>query len=151
MTVLRGLALVCVAGWLGMMAFVGLTGVPLMVRAMDRVTAGRVVLALLPSYYAWGGALCMAALVASVLQAASGREGRLRPLAGAALCGVMLALLVWASTLVVPRVAAAWRADDATPFALSHRALVRLNIATMAAAAAFLCVEIFTLPSRRGR
>jgi len=149
--VLRALALIAVAGWLGMMAFVALTGVPLMVRAMDRGTAGQVVLAVLPSYYTWGAVLCVAALVACVLQAASGREGRLRPLVGGALCGVMLGLLVWASTFVVPRAAAAWRAHDNTAFALSHRALVRLNVATMAAAAAFLCLEMFTLPSRRGR
>lgn len=151
MRVLRALALIAVAGWLGMMAFVALTGVPLMARAMDRATAGQVVLAILPSYYTWGAVLCAAALVACVLQVASGREGRLRPLAGAALCAVMLSLLVWASTFVVPRVAAAWRAHDNTAFALSHRALVRLNVATMTAAAAFLCLEVFTQPSRRGR
>ncbi len=130
MRILRALALIAVAAWLGMMVFVALTGVPLMVRAMDRVTARQVALAVLPSYYTWGAALCVAALVACVLQAASGSEGRLRPLNGGALCGVMLGLLVWA---------------------LSHRALVRLNVATMAAAAAFLCLEMFTLPSRRGR
>lgn len=151
MRVLRALAVIAVAGWLGIMAFVALTGVPLLVRAMDRVTAGQVVLAVLPSYYTWGAVLCVAALIASVLQVASGKEGRLRPLVGGALCGVMLGLLVWSSTVVAPRAEAAWRARDDPAFVSAHRALVRLNVVTMAAGAAFLCLEMFTLPSRRGR
>ncbi len=94
--------------------------------------------------------LCAVALVASVLQVASGREGRLRPLAGAALCAVTLGLLVWSSTVVGPRTVAAWRTRDDTAFAHSHRALVRLNVTTMVVGAAFLCLEVLSLPWRRG-
>lgn len=151
MRVLRALALIAVAGWLGVMAFFSLGAPPLVVRAIDRVSAGQVLVALLPAYYMWGVVLCAIALVASVLQVASGRDGRLRPLAGAALCAVMLGLLVWASTFVVPRVVAAWRARDDKAFVQSHRALVRLNVATMTAGAVFLCLEVLSLPSRRGR
>jgi hypothetical protein len=46
---------------------------------------------------------------------------------------------------------AAWRARDDKAFVQSHRALVRLNVATMTAGAAFLCLEVLSLPSRRGR
>lgn len=149
MRILRALALVCVAGWLGIMAFFSLGAVPLVLRAIDRASAGQAVVAVLPSYSTWGVVLCAIALVASVLQAASGAEGRLRPLVGAALCGVTLGLLVWSSTVVTPHAVAAWRARDDKAFAQSHRALVRLNVTTMAAGAAFLLIEVLSLPSRR--
>ena len=151
MRVLRAFALICVAGWLGIMAFFSLGVAPLVFRAIDRAVAGQAVVAVLPSYYTWGLALCGIALVANVLQVASGGAGRLRPLAGASLCGVMLGLLVWSSSVVAPRAEAAWRARDDAAFAQSHRALVQLNVATMAAGAAFLCLEVLSLPSRRGR
>lgn len=151
MRVLRVLALISIAGWLGVMAFFSLGALPLVVRALDRVSAGQLLVALLPAYGTWGLVLCAVALVASVLQVASGREGRLRPLAGAALCAVTLGLLVWSSTVVGPRTVATWRTRDDTAFVHSHRALVRLNVATMAASAAFLCLEVLTLPWRRGR
>jgi len=149
--VLRAVGLVSIAGWLGVMAFFSLGALPLVLRAVDRATAALVVIAVQPSYFSWGIALCGIALATSVVQVASGREGRLRPLAGAALCGVTLGLLVWSSTIVGPRAVAAWRTRDDPAFARSHRALVRLTVATMAAAAAFICVEVVSLPSRRGR
>lgn len=151
MRMLRALALICVAGWLGIMAFFSLGVAPLVFRAIDRAPAGQAVVAVLPSYFAWGTALCAIALVASVLQAASGREGRLRPLIGGALCGVMLGLLAWSSSVVAPRAEAAWRARDDTAFTRAHGAVVQLNVSTMAAAATFLCIEVLSLPSRRRR
>lgn len=90
MRVLRALALISIAGWLGIMAFFSLGALPLVVRAIDPVSTGQVLVALLPAYYTWGAVLCAIALVAGVLQVASGREGR-RP--GAAfLCLEMLSL-----------------------------------------------------------
>ncbi len=102
MRVLRALAVIAVAGWLGIMAFFSFGVAPLVFRTIDRAAAGEAVAAVLPGYYAWGITLCAIALAAAVIQVVSGADGRLRPLASAALCGVMLGLLVWASTVVSP-------------------------------------------------
>jgi hypothetical protein len=75
----------------------------------------------------------------------------LRPLIGAALCGVMCGLLVWASTVGLPRAEAARRARDDAAFARAHRTSVRLNSTTMLMAAAFLALETLSLAARRGR
>ena len=91
------------------------------------------------------------ALVASVIQVVSGADGRLRPLGSAALCAVMLGLLVWADTVVLPRAEAARRAHEDGAFARAHRAAVQLNGATMVAGAALLVLEAFSLGRRRRR
>ena len=151
MRVLRALAVIAVAGWLGIMAFFAFGVAPLVFRAIDRAVAGEAVAAVLPSYYAWGLALCALALVASVIQVVSGADGRLRPLGSAALCAVMLGLLVWADTVVLPRAEAARRAHEDGAFARAHRAAVQLNGATMVAGAALLVLEAFSLGRRRHR
>ena len=68
MTLLRTLALVCVAGWLGIMAFFSFAVAPVVFRAIDRAVAGQAVAAVLPRYYAWGLVLTAIALVASLIQ-----------------------------------------------------------------------------------
>ena len=151
MGILRSLAVIAVTGWLGIMAFVSFGVVPRVFRALDRAVAGEAVAAILPRYYDWGLALCGVALAACAFQFFSGREGWLRPLIGAALCGAMCGLLVWASTVVLPRAEAARRARDDTAFARAHLASVRLNSATMLTAAAFLALETLSLAARRGR
>jgi hypothetical protein len=140
-----------VAGWLGIMAFFSFGVAPLVFGTLDRAVAGQAVAAVLPRYYGWGVALCAVALAASVLQVVSGKDGRLRPLAGAAFCGVMPGLLVWASTVVLPRAEAARRARNDGAFARAHRAAVQLNGATMAAGAALLVLEALSPSRRRGR
>lgn len=151
MRVLRALTVVAVAGWLGIMAFFSFTVAPLVFRTVDRAVAGQAVAAVLPRYYAWGEALCAVALASAVIQVVSGRAGRLRPLASAALCGVMLGLLVWASTAVLPGAEAARRARDDDGFARAHRAAVRLNGATMVVGAVLLVLEALSPSKRRDR
>ena len=123
MRVLRAVAVIAVAGWLGIMAFFAFGVAPLVFRAIDRAVAGEAVAAVLPSYYAWG----------------------------LALCAVMLGLLVWADTVVLPRAEAARRAHEDGAFARAHRAAVQLNGATMVAGAALLVLEAFSLGRRRSR
>lgn len=151
MRVLRALAVIAVAGWLGIMAFFAFGVAPLVFRAIDRAVAGEAVAAVLPRYYAWGLVLCAVALAASVIQVVSGAAGRLRPLGSAALCAVMLGLLVWASTVVLPRAEAARRAREDGAFARAHRASVQLNGATMVAGAALLLLEVLSPGKRRSR
>ncbi len=150
MRVLRALTVVAVAGWLGIMAFFSFAVAPLVFRTLDRAVAGQAVAAVLPRYYAWGEALCAVALASAVIQVVSGGDGRLRPLASAALCGVMLGLLVWASAVVLPGAEAARRARDDGGFARAHRAAVQLNGATMVAGALLLVLEALSPSKRRG-
>src|SRR5207245_11567531 len=109
MGVVRSLAVIAIAGWLGIMAFVLFGVAPRIFRALDRAVAGEAVAAILPRYYDWGLVLCGLALAGCVFQVLSGREGWLRPLIGAALCGLMCGLLAWASTVALPRAEAARR------------------------------------------
>jgi len=148
---LRALAVTSVAAWLGIMAFFSFAVAPLVFRMLDRAVAGQAVAAVLPHYYGWGVVLCAVALTAAVLQVLSGRDGRLRPLGTAALCGVMLGLLVWMSAVVLPRAEAARRARDDRAFARAHRTAVQLNGATMVAGAALLVLEALSPARRRGR
>lgn len=143
--------MVAIAGWLGIMAFVSFGVAPRVFRTLDRAVAGEAVAAIMPRYYDWGLVLCGVALAGCALQFLSKREGWLRPLIGTALCGAMCGLLVWATTVVLPRAEAARRARDDAAFARAHRASVRLNSATMVTAAAFLALETLTLAARRGR
>ena len=141
MNLLRTLAIVCVAGWLGIMAFFSFAVAPVVFRAIDRAVAGQAVAAVLPRYFVWGPVLTAIAFVASLIQLIAGTEGRLRPLIGAALGGAMLATLLWASVVLVPRAEDARRARDDTAFAEAHRASVRLNVVTLVAAVAFVAVD----------
>jgi hypothetical protein len=149
MRLLRALAIVAIAGWLGIMAFFSFGVAPLVFRAVDRAVAGQAVAAVLPRYYTWGLVLCVIALGACVVQVLSGSEGRLRPLIGGALCGAMCGLLVCAATVVLPRAESARRGGDDTAFARAHRAAVQLNSATMVTGAVFLLLEALSRPARR--
>jgi Domain of unknown function (DUF4149) len=141
MRLFRVLAVVCVAGWLGIMAFFSFEVAPVVFRTIDRVIAGQAVAAVLPRYYQWGLGLTAIALVASAIQAIWGREGRLRPLLGTGLCALMVTMLVWASAVLAPRAEIARRSRDDTGFARAHRASIQVNLVTMGAGAAFLILD----------
>ena len=151
MTLLRAIAILCVAGWLGIMAFFSFAVAPVVFRAIDRAVAGQAVAAVLPRYYDWGLVLTAIALVASLIQLIVSQEARRRPLAAAALAGVMFVALVWASVVLLPRAESARRARDDGAFAEAHRASVRLNLVTLVAGAAFIAVDGFSRWRGRGR
>jgi hypothetical protein len=134
-------AVACVAAWLGIMAFFSFGVAPLAFALMERTAAGQVVVAVLPRYYITGLGLCAVALVVYAAQAAGGRGGRLRPLAGIVLCAAMMGMLAWAATVLTPRAEAARRTRDDIAFARAHRASVTLNGMTMLAAVAVLALE----------
>jgi len=149
MRLFRALAVVCVAGWLGIMAFFSFEVAPIVFKTIDRAIAGQAVTAVLPRYYQWGLTLSAIALVASATQVIWGKEGRLRPLLATALCGLMVTMLVWASTVLMPRAETARRTRDDAIFARAHRASVQVNLVTLGAGAAFLVLD--GLSRRRGR
>jgi hypothetical protein len=151
MDILRMLTAVCVAGWLAISAFFSFAVAPLAFRTIDRAVAGQLVAAVLPRYYDWGIVLCAIALTASAVLAVSGRKPRWRALAGVALCGLMVCLLLWASIVLLPRAEAARRERDDSAFALAHRRSVQVNGLTMLAGAAVLLLEAFSRPARRDR
>jgi hypothetical protein len=151
MTALRAVAVVCIAGWLGIMAFFSFEVAPVVFRTIDRAIAGQAVAAVIPRYYGWGLALSAIALVASVIQVISGRAGRIRPLIGAALCGLMVTMLVLASTVIAPRAETARRSRDDTGFARAHRASIQLNLVTLGAGAAFLVLDLVSRRRAGGR
>jgi hypothetical protein len=139
--VLRTLTVACVAACLGIMAFFSFAVAPLTFRTIDRSVAGELVSAVLPRYYGWGLALCAAALATAILRAPRAAEPRWRPAAAAILCAAMLALLGWASAVVLPRGEQARRARDDVAFVAAHRSAVRLNALTLLAGAALLVLE----------
>ena len=149
MDILRVLIVVCVAGWLAISTFFSFAVAPLAFRVIDRGVAGQLVSAVLPRYYDWGIVLCAIALTASAV--VSGMRPRGRALAGVALCGAMLGLLLWASIVVLPRAESARRTRDDTAFALAHRSSVQLNGLTMLAGAAVLLLEALSRRARRDR
>jgi Domain of unknown function (DUF4149) len=151
MEILRVLVVVCVAGWLAISTFFSFAVAPLAFRVIDRGVAGQLVSAVLPRYYDWGIVLCAIALTASAVLTVSGLRPRGRALAGAALCGTMLGLLLWASIVVLPRAEVARRTRDDTAFALAHRSSVQVNGLTMLAGAAVLLLEALSRPARRDR
>lgn len=148
---LRALALVCVAAWLGIMGFFSFAVAPLVFRAVDRAMAGSVVALVLPRYYAWGLALCALALMALLVLLARGTGGRLRHGAAAVLCAGMLAMLAFAAAVGLPRAEAARRARNDGEFAAAHRLAVRLNVATLAAGVAVLVLLGVSPAGRRRR
>jgi hypothetical protein len=149
MDILRVLVVICIAGWLAISTFFSFAVAPLAFRVIDRGVAGQLVSAVLPRYYDWGIALCAIALTASAV--VSGMRPRGRALAGVALCGTMLGLLLWASIVVLPRAESARRTRDDAAFALAHRSAVQLNGLTMLAGAAVLLLEALSRPARRDR
>jgi hypothetical protein len=149
MDILRVLVVVCVAGWLAISTFFSFAVAPLAFQVIDRGVAGQLVSAVLPRYYDWGIVLCAIALTASAV--VSGMRPRGRALAGVALCGTMLGLLLWASIVVLPRAESARRTRDDAAFALAHRSSVQLNGLTMLAGAAVLLLEALSRPARRDR
>jgi hypothetical protein len=149
MDILRILVVVCIAGWLAISTFFSFAVAPLAFRVIDRGAAGQLVSAVLPRYYDWGIVLCAIALTASAV--VSGMRPRGRALAGIALCGTMLGLLLWASIVVLPRAESARRTRDDAAFALAHRSSVQLNGLTMLAGAAVLLLEALSRPTRRDR
>ena len=151
MDILRTLVVVCIAGWLAISAFFSFAVAPLAFRVIDRGAAGQLVSAVLPRYYDWGLVLCAIALTASAVLTVSGMKPRGRALAGVALCGTMLGLLLWASIVVLPRAESARRTRDDTAFARAHRSSVQLNGLTMLAGAAVLLLEALSRPARRDR
>ena len=151
MDILRVLVVVCVAGWLAISTFFSFAVAPLAFRVIDRGAAGQLVSAVLPRYYDWGIVLCGIALTASAVLTVSGMKPRGRALAGVALCGTMLGLVLWASIVVLPRAESARRTRDDAAFALAHRSSVQLNGLTMLAGAAVLLLEALSRPARRDR
>jgi hypothetical protein len=149
MDILRVLVVICIAGWLAISTFFSFAVAPLAFRVIDRGVAGQLVSAVLPRYYDWGIVLCAIALTASAV--VSGMRPRGRALAGVALCGAMLGLLLWASIVVLPRAESARRTRDDAAFALAHRSSVQLNGLTMLAGAAVLLLEALSRPARRDR
>jgi hypothetical protein len=149
MDILRVLVVICIASWLAISTFFSFAVAPLAFRVIDRGVAGQLVSAVLPRYYDWGIALCAIALTASAV--VSGMRPRGRALAGVALCGTMLGLLLWASIVVLPRAESARRTRDDAAFALAHRSSVQLNGLTMLAGAAVLLLEALSRPARRDR
>ena len=149
MDILRVLVVICIAGWLAISTFFSFAVAPLAFRVIDRGAAGQLVSAVLPRYYDWGIVLCAIALTASAV--VSGMRPRGRALAGIALCGTMLGLLLWASIVVLPRAESARRTRDDAAFALAHRSSVQLNGLTMLAGAAVLLLEALSRPTRRDR
>lgn len=149
MDILRVLVVICIASWLAISTFFSFVVAPLAFRVIDRGVAGQLVSAVLPRYYDWGIALCAIALTASAV--VSGMRPRGRALAGVALCGTMLGLLLWASIVVLPRAESARRTRDDAAFALAHRSSVQLNGLTMLAGAAVLLLEALSRPARRDR
>jgi len=149
MDILRILVVVCIAGWLAISTFFSFAVAPLAFRVIDRGAAGQLVSAVLPRYYDWGIVLCAIALTASAV--VSGMRPRGRALAGIALCGTMLGLLLWASIVVLPRAESARRTRDDAAFALAHRSSVQLNGLTMLAGAAVLLLEALSRRARRDR
>jgi len=149
MDILRVLVVICIASWLAISTFFSFAVAPLAFRVIDRGAAGQLVSAVLPRYYDWGIVLCAIALTASAV--VSGMRPRGRALAGIALCGTMLGLLLWASIVVLPRAESARRTRDDAAFALAHRSSVQLNGLTMLAGAAVLLLEALSRPTRRDR
>jgi Domain of unknown function (DUF4149) len=141
MKFLGTLGLVSVAAWLGIMTFFSFEVAPVVFKTIDRAIAGQAVTAVLPRYYRWGLALSGFALVASALQAISGKSGRLRPLLGTALAALMVTMLIWASAVLMPRAETARRTRDDAVFARTHRASIQINLVTLGAGVAFLILE----------
>jgi hypothetical protein len=148
---LRTVAVICVAAWLGIMAFFSFEVAPIVFRTIDRAVAGQAVTAVLPRYYQWGLILTALALVASAIEALRPTAERSRPLLGAALCGIMLATLVWASAILMPRAEQARRTRDDTTFSRAHRSAVQANVLALAAGAAFLILDGVSRWRSRGR
>jgi hypothetical protein len=149
--VLRTLGVICVAAWLGIMAFFSFEVAPIVFRTIDRAVAGQAVSAVLPRYYHWGVILSALALVASAIEAFRRPSGRARPLVGAALCAVMLATLVWASAVLMPRAEEARRTRDDSTFSRAHRAAVQVNACALGAGAVYLIVDCVSRWRSRGR
>lgn len=150
MNTLRSLALVCMACWVGILAFFSFAAAPRLFRTLERREAGELVAALLPSYYQWGIVLCGVAVGALVVLAARASAGRGRHLAGAALGAVMVACLAWGLGVGLPEANRARRAGDDTAFAVAHRRAVQLNGLVLLCGLAVIALETLTPAARAG-
>ena len=148
---LRSLALACIAAWLGIGAFFSLIVAPLVFRTVDRAPAGQAVSAVLPHYYAWGVVLVAVALVSYVVLGLRRDGGRWGHVVAAALCGTVLAGLLWAWLIVLPQAESARRSRADIAFARAHRRAVQLNGLCLAAGAAVLVLEVLRRGPRRSR
>jgi hypothetical protein len=148
MNALRALALVCMACWVGILAFFSFAAAPRLFQALERRQAGELVAALLPSYYQWGIALSGLAVGALVVLAARASAGRRRHLAGAALGAVMVACLAWGLGLGLPEANRARQAGDDTAFAVAHRRAVQLNGLVLLCGVVVIALETFTPVAR---
>jgi len=128
----RALGLACVAGWLGIQAFVSFGVAPVVFRVIDRAAAGDAVSAVLPRYYLCGAMLTALALVSYLLALSRGND-RLAD-------GVVVGL-------VLPQAEAARRTRSDTAFVHAHRRAVELNGLTLLAGAMIVVLGIV----RRGR
>lgn len=151
MTPLTTLAVACVAAWIGITAFFSFAAAPLLFRVIDRGVAGAAVAALLPRYYVTGLVLSTVALLALLVAVARRAPRRGVHAIGALLTATMVVLLGIAFGVVLPEANAARAARDDTAFALAHRASVRLNGLTLAAAIGVIVLETVSARQRRGR
>lgn len=142
----RALGLACIAGWLGIQAFVSFGVAPVVFRVIDRAAAGDAVSAVLPRYYLCGAMLTALALVSYLLALSRGND-RIADGVVVALAALMLAGVLWAWLLVLPQAEAARRTRSDTAFVHAHRRAVELNGLTLLAGAMIVVLGIV----RRGR
>jgi hypothetical protein len=147
---LRIVAIAGVAAWTGIAAFFSLVVAPLVFRTVDRTAAGQAVSAVLPGYYGWGVVLTLIGLAAYAVLTVRG-PGRVAAALGAVLCVVMVATLLWAWLVVLPRAEAARQARRDAAFVEAHRTAVNLNGLTLAAGALVVVLEILRGSPRRSR
>ena len=123
------------------MTFFSFEVAPVVFRTIDRAIAGQAVAAVIPRYYRLGAG------AERDRPRRLGRPGDLgqrrtsTSLVGTALCALMVAMLLLASAVLVPRAETARRARDDAVFARAHRASIQVNLVTLGAGAAFLAAR----------
>lgn len=152
MNPLKVLTISSVSIWLGAMAFFSIFVAPAAFSVLDRESAGRLVTAVFPRYYAFGAALGLVGLVSVVgrLFVTPGRQPIWWTLA---LLLLMLGLTFYAILALEPQIqesrlalrsagiAPGSGAPEAQAFARLHRLSVILNGVTLLAGLALICLE----------